>query len=111
MLRPLDDGRTRSVGAVEYGEKEQKKKAENFVKKMQREKAERERMHKMQMEAKDQAFLTKLRVTLDNRQKVEEMKNREKEMRHHMMMKKLDQKQQPKRFEPGPPKVQNIANA
>ena len=26
---PLDDGRTRSVGAVEYGEKEQKKKADS----------------------------------------------------------------------------------
>ena len=41
-------------------------------------------------EARDAAFLTKLQETLDNRKKVEDMKNKDREMRYKMMMKKLD---------------------
>jgi hypothetical protein len=42
-------------------------------------------------EAKDAAFLTKLWETIQNRKKVEEMKNKDREMRYKMMMKRLDE--------------------
>ena len=44
------------------------------------------------MEAKDNAFLSKLAKTLDNRKKIEEMKSKDREMKYSMMAKKLEQK-------------------
>jgi hypothetical protein len=39
---------------------------------------------------KDLKFLTKLRETIDNRQKAEKMKEKDKQMRHEHMLKKLE---------------------
>ena len=64
--------------------------ASAFIKKLKKDKADRERQYKMINEAKDAAFLTKLQETVANRKKVEEMKNKDREMRYKMMMRRLD---------------------
>ena len=46
------------------------------------------------MEAKDNAFLTKLSANLDTKKRVEQMKSKDREMKYNMMMKKLEKKTQ-----------------
>ena len=72
----------------------QKFEAEQFVRKLKQDKIQRERQIKMQMEAKDNAFLTKLSANLDTKKRVEQMKSKDREMKYNMMMKKLEKKTQ-----------------
>ena len=67
-----------------------KQEAENFIKRLKKEKAEREQNMKFMTDAKDNQFLKKLQDTLDQRKRIEAVKAREKEMRYNHMMKKLE---------------------
>jgi hypothetical protein len=64
-------GRTRSVG--EPGPDEKKRQAEEFVRRLKKDKQEREQQQRMITQAKDNAFLSKLQETVANRKKVRVM--------------------------------------
>jgi hypothetical protein len=88
---PLDYPRptkANSVGGTPSDQKRQE--AENFVKRLRKEKAEREQNLKFMTDAKDNMFLKKLQDTLDIRKKMDSIKQREKEMQHNHMLKKLE---------------------
>lgn len=59
------EGRTRSVG--EPTPQDKKQQAEEFVKRLKKDKQEREAQHRMMTQAKDNEFLSKLQQTLNNR--------------------------------------------
>ena len=62
-----------------------KMEAQAFVKKLKQDKLARERQIKMQLEAKDSQFLSKLNANLMQKKKVEEMKKKERELKYQMM--------------------------
>lgn len=66
--------------------------AADFVKRIQREKADRRNQVKMMTRAKDEQFLQKMKETIDIRERQEARKKKDREMRHSLMMKKIENK-------------------
>jgi hypothetical protein len=48
----------------------------------------------MMARAKDEEFLQKLKQTVNNRQRMEEVKQKDREMRHSMMIRKIENQRQ-----------------
>ena len=88
-LKPLVS-RTKSVGTSSPTKKQEQ--AAAFVNRLKKDKQEREMQQKAITDAKDQAFLSKLQETMNNRKRKEEMERKDRAMRQQMMMRKLDQK-------------------
>ena len=68
---PINVGRTKSVGTVggisTPNTTDKKDQAAAFISRLKRDKHDRERQQKAMVDAKDQAFLSKLQQTLNNR--------------------------------------------
>lgn len=64
--------------------------ATDFVKRLKKEKEERQKVNEEMTQQKDLKFLTKMRETIDNRQRAEKMKEKDKAMRYEHMLKKLE---------------------
>ena len=108
-LKMQSDARSHSIGASREGKRgpqplQQPQKrtlmvsgsqqapaaAADFVKRLQKEKRDRWKVTQEMTQQKDLKFLTKLRETIDNRQKAEKMKEKDKQMRYEHMLKKLE---------------------